>query len=239
MSRQYSLFLFTFSWWWVWWWINEIDSLTYITPSYNVLQCCIELHAQYTTCHRSSGYCNIGYPFETHLKVNSPEISIVHNNRFSLPTVSKFCTGHGCITAVFYEKKNRTTENTSWANEISAMFVFRMTDRVKSVVNDMPLWIFWDIKHHLFVLQFKYMIFQRHCNARNKTSDDYIKSNETMAVMVCTDEFLAQTASNAENVSIWWRYHAIGSFNQKLADELLIAPVTCQDPWQHVSCLKW
>ena len=29
-----------------------------------------------------------------------------------------------------------------------------------------------------------------------------------------TGEFLAQTASNAENVSIWWRYHGIANFSE-------------------------
>ena len=42
-----------------------------------------------------------------------------------------------------------------------------------------------------------------------------------------TGEFLAQMASNAENVSIWWRHHALAWIN---ADP---------DRWQYVTCCRW
>ena len=44
--------------------------------------------------------CNIGYAFETHLKLKSPEISFVHNICLSCPIVLKYCTEHGSDNAM-------------------------------------------------------------------------------------------------------------------------------------------
>ena len=48
--------------------------------------------------------CNIGYPSETHLKLKSSEILLVHNIRFSGSIHFKFCTEHGSITAMLCAK---------------------------------------------------------------------------------------------------------------------------------------
>ena len=47
---------------------------------------------------------NIGYPSETHVKLKSREISLVHDIRLNKPSVLIFCTEHGSITAVLCAK---------------------------------------------------------------------------------------------------------------------------------------
>ena len=42
--------------------------------------------------------CNMGYPFETHLKPKSREISFARNLFLNFPIVLKFCIEHGSIT---------------------------------------------------------------------------------------------------------------------------------------------
>ena len=43
---------------------------------------------------RYRALCNIGYPYETHPKLNSRQISFVHSIHFNCSNVSKFCTEH-------------------------------------------------------------------------------------------------------------------------------------------------
>ena len=57
---------------------------------------------------------NIGYPSETHLKFKFCEISVVHNNRFICPIVSKFCTEHDSITAVLCAKFQNNWISYTW-----------------------------------------------------------------------------------------------------------------------------
>ena len=58
------------------------------------------------------GYCGIGYPPQTHIKVKSRGISFVNNVHFNCPIVLKFCTEYGSITAVLCAKfqNDRTME---------------------------------------------------------------------------------------------------------------------------------
>ena len=50
------------------------------------------------------GAVHIGYPSETHLKLKSRKISFANNIRFNRPILLKFCTEHGSITAMLFEK---------------------------------------------------------------------------------------------------------------------------------------
>ena len=51
--------------------------------------------------HSAGVLCNVGYPSETHFKLESRKISFIHNIRFISPIVLEFCTEHGNDTAVF------------------------------------------------------------------------------------------------------------------------------------------
>ena len=58
------------------------------------------------------GLCNIGNPFETHLKkLKSREIAFAHNLFISYPIFLKFCTEYGSITAVLH-----ATFQSDWIN---------------------------------------------------------------------------------------------------------------------------
>ena len=60
--------------------------------------------------------CNIGYPSETHLKLNSRKISFIHNIRLNNPIGLKSCTKNISITAVFCVKFQN-----DWMTEIDNM----------------------------------------------------------------------------------------------------------------------
>ena len=48
--------------------------------------------------------CNIGYPYETHLRLKSRENSFIHDIRFRCPAILKLCTEYGNIIIVLCTK---------------------------------------------------------------------------------------------------------------------------------------
>ena len=62
--------------------------------------------------------CNINCPYESHFQPKSREISLTHNINFSCPTLLKFCTEHGSVTAVLCVNR-RNCENNLRITEIS------------------------------------------------------------------------------------------------------------------------
>ena len=72
-----------------------------------------------TSCGNKQCYlCNMGYPSETHLDLNSREVSFAHNLLLSHKIVLKSCTEHGSITAVLCTKfQNDWTNDTDVIDE--------------------------------------------------------------------------------------------------------------------------
>ena len=62
------------------------------------------LHSPPLITWATVGECNIRYPYETHLKLKSREISLAVNLFLSCQIILKFCTEHGNDTAVLCAK---------------------------------------------------------------------------------------------------------------------------------------
>ena len=85
----------------------------------------------------SGACCNVRYAPETHLKIKSREISFNHNLLLIWQIVSKFCTEHGSVTAVFCAKfqNDLTTDMDVMGERDFARFEFKMSF----------VWIFYNV----------------------------------------------------------------------------------------------
>ena len=87
-------------------------------------------------CKTSRVLCNVEYPSETHLKLESHEILFDHKSHFNNQIILKFCTAHDSITVVLCTKfqNNWTTQTYVMDERNFARFEFKMSSRQISYI---------------------------------------------------------------------------------------------------------
>ena len=116
------------------------------------------------------GYsCNIGYSSETHLKLNSREISLVKIIHFSCQIVLKICTEHNSDTAVLFAKflNNLTNEQCVMGKRDFARYKYVIYicyiymihfGRIYNVATDLRLYSTHRLRRHMRQLRYMWHI---------------------------------------------------------------------------------